>query len=55
MAEGNCVYPLNILILGDNEVGKTSIINRYVYDTYDGYSLPHGVDGNFCIVKLFLW
>ena len=35
MAERNYDYFLDINIIGDYGVGKTQIINRYVYDTFE--------------------
>ena len=29
-----------VVIIGDSGVGKTAIMNRYLYDKFDGESMP---------------
>ena len=35
----NNIY-LKMVLLGDERIGKTSLVNRYLYDTFDE-SCPH--------------
>lgn len=37
MTEEICDYVFDILIAGCEKVGKTQIINRYVYDNFESY------------------
>ena len=41
MAERNYDYLLSINIIGAEGVGKTQIINRYVYDTFESSYVRH--------------
>ena len=38
-SKGSIIHPLSkykLVFLGDQSVGKTSIINRFMFDTFDG-------------------
>ena len=35
-SSGNLSQKYKLIFLGDQSVGKTSIINRFIFDTFDG-------------------
>ena len=45
MAERNYDYLVTINVIGDDGVGKTQIINRYVYDTFESSHVHHRFGG----------
>ena len=45
MAERNYDYLVTINVIGDDGVGKTQIINRYVYGNFESSHVHHPLEG----------